>query len=334
MYLSEVTAEPIVIDAIEDMELKTSNIKNRNTGIDIDIDSGDPSADSSGSSSALGLVLHHDETARTARRFSRAFAEEEDEDLEEGDIIQSVSAGPFIGAKDRLDMSIKNDPVSIFGSDSNSLLVEPLPFQAGKLDLSQYMPSLHYDYSTVDYDKQDENGVDAQDSDRLGGGAHHRPRSPLRARMERKTSTATPPSYSADLAGDNHISSPYHPNHHNRHNDHEDSHQHNGMEDETIVPFWFDRARVAFDDDDGNDVHELGSEMEDEQDSARSFAYEHHQCREEEGAATTQGDTMQASSPSLSPKNRKEMASSTTSSLDARNTANAWSAPNRNGVVI
>lgn len=197
---------------------------------------------------ALGLMMH-DETARTARRFSRAFESDGQEDISgmDTDILGSHLVGPFISPSGTSEDQHTSYDAVIPESDS-LLFISPSPVYSGggsKYSGSHYSFSRQYPIEDHRYSSM-ANTSRLHDEEEKQHNVDERPMSPLRARMELQASTLTPPSFSADLAGDNYVIPPLHYNYNVTVGHSEDQTD----EDATIVPFWFDRESVTFDDDD------------------------------------------------------------------------------------
>jgi len=253
-YVSDPTSESIIIDS-SDPSLPFPEETLQYTSSPLQEEDGDglfdSSIDSSSTITALGLMMH-DETARTARRFSRAFAEaDSEEDGEDGDLqsdlLREGRAGPFMSSTGTSNGENMNAQVDTLGSNSLHLHSPSPMFAASEASQysssSQRYPMEHHRYSSLD--PGDNQQIDMHNS-------RNRPMSPLRARLESKVPTSTPPSYSADLAGDDYTSPPlyyeYHINKENRSMEQEDE------VEATIVPFWFDQERVTFEDAEHDDT--------------------------------------------------------------------------------
>lgn len=252
-------------------------------------------ADSPFTATSLGLMMH-DETARTARRFSRAFDEDEEENQADqalqNDFTGNEIDGPFMNARSKSyeNHGVEHHPMS----DETVLhLHSPSPLHSNQYH-QRALANFQYPAESHRYSSSDEYALSDLEENHSPE-QQNRPMSPLRSRLEYKVSTATPPSYSADLAGDNHVSSPHHHSHHQRD-------RYGDLEEATIVPFWFDQDSVTFDTEEQNaNSQNQSSDL-----------------------------TEEAPSPSLSPNNRKQMANATASKGGRR--SGDWEALTREGI--
>lgn len=312
--------DPYGMTSIPDDSEELGSSDQRENGTQEGYNAQDPSM----SSTALGLMLH-DETSSTARRFSMAFAEEEEEEEDKDDQDDSSLnyTGPFTGSRSRLLRSTDdNDMDAMHSQETAPLVLSPSPIHP--TNSSHYSHSMHNasfaaENSRGEYASASPPSSHPGNDERTLYQSRHetdRPMSPLRIRMEQKSSTATPPSFSANLQ------------------DQEES-NHHGMENHeeaTIVPFWFDQESVTFDseDEDVNEDQKHGQSSPSAS-SARILtnvisnkSYTHHNP----DAFATTGEA----SPSKSSTECKGLASRNTSRAD-RPMRDTWSPRNGRGVA-
>lgn len=281
---------------------------------------------SSMSSTALGLTLH-DETSSTARRFSRAFAEEEaeEEDKDDQDDASVNYTGLFTGSRSRLLHSTdENDIDAMQSQETAPLVLSPSPIHP--TNSSHYSHSIHNASSAAEnvrgeYASASPPSSHSDNDERALYQSRHetieredRPMSPLRVRMEQKSSTATPPSFSANLQ------------------DHEESDQHDmaNHEEATIVPFWFDQESVTFDSDDDDiagdqkDSQSLPSSPLALTNGSSQESYSHH--NPDAFGMTNEGSALRSLTE------RKELASYNTSRNQTKSKSDTWSTRSSRGV--
>lgn len=256
-------------------------------------------SDSDMSSSALGLMLH-DETASTARRFSRAFADDIEEEGDNDDVVQNrmnTLSGPFMASSAKSHTERDHDRHDERSSlDTHLGLLSPSPIHPS-YSTTATSPFMDTIYSYSGYSPEGGKGeMTLQDVDRHRD-EDLRPISPLRARMEKKTSTATPPSFSANLDSTEHTT-----------------------EEASIIPFWFDQDNIAFDNDEGHDEGDDSTRYTSQynEDADKGSHHDQHNFH------VNMPEHDQAS-PSLSPSDRREMASYTSSKGEDQKVANNWS---------
>lgn len=250
----------------------------------------DDEQDSQMSSSALGLTLPDETNNSTARRFSRAFAEDKGDHADREDMEGSHSvAGPFTGSKSRLLHTSEREDGSSTMSENAPLILSPLPIHPTNSTHYSHHVSSPFIASEGEYaGTSPPSHVNRHALRNTGEHGSERTISPLRTRLEQKTSTATPPSFSANLTYvDTHASAAHH-----------------GSEGEqSIVPFWFDQHSVHFDSSDEleNDAHDRWQNAD---------GPEGINTPDDLNITTATGNEV---SPSISPTQRKELASQVTS---------------------
>lgn len=289
--------------------------------------------DSSMSSSALGLMLH-DETSSTARRFSRAFGDDNDADnTQEEDHEDDFSntgmnvSGPYIGSKSRLLHSTDHNHADVASSQELTLPLVLNPSPIHPTNPSQYSQAINsYPCTNADGEGGEYASMSPPPSHQEERTYHRslhehekdRAMSPLRVRMEQKSSTATPPSFSANL---HHV---------------DDQGMDSRIEEADIVPFWFDQESVTFDSSDNEDDQDIEDDdarkmsiatsmphAASTSTSRKSYIQQHH---------SDAFDTPAESSLSRSPTERKEIASFNASRA-TRSMGDTWNTRSGRGVA-